>query len=59
MSKKNKTQKDLLQEIADLLLPMSNLARYQIQKINEQIQAQQALAKEQEVVAEQVDESSE
>ena len=59
MSRKNKTQKDLLQEIADLLLPMSNLARYQIQKINEQIQAQQALAKEQEVVAEQVDESSE
>ena len=59
MSEKNKTQKDLLQEIADLLLPMSNLARYQIQKINEQIQAQQALAKEQEVVAEQVDESSE
>ena len=55
MSEKNKTQKDLLQEIADLLLPMSNLARYQIQKINEQIQAQQALAKEQEVVAEQVD----
>ena len=46
MSKKNKTQKDLLQEIADLLLPMSNLARYQIQKINEQIQAaQDALAK--------------
>ena len=59
MSEKKKTQSQLLKEIADLLLPMSNLARYQIQKINEQIQAQQALAKEQEVVAEQVDESSE
>ncbi len=41
MSKK-KTQADLLQEIADLLLPMSNLARYQIQQINAQIQKEQA-----------------
>ena len=32
-----KTQVQLLQEIADLLLPMSNLARFQISKINEQI----------------------
>ena len=56
MSEKNKTQKDLLQEIADLLLPMSNLARYQIQKINEQIQAQQALAKTEVKEAEEVDE---
>ena len=31
----------LLQEIADLLLPMSNLARFQISKINEQIKEQE------------------
>ena len=45
---KKKTQTELLQEIADLLLPMSNLARYQIQKINETIQAE---AQQQEAVA--------
>ena len=36
-----KTQVMLLQEIADLLLPMSNLARFQISKINEQIKEQE------------------
>ena len=38
---KKKTQVELLQEIADLLLPMSNLARFQISKINEQIKEAQ------------------
>ena len=37
---KKKTQAELLQEIADLLLPMSNLAKFQIGKINEAIAAQ-------------------
>ena len=40
MSKK-KTQVELLQEIADLLLPMSNLAKYQIQNINAAIAAEE------------------
>lgn len=38
---KNKTQKELLQEVIDLLTPISNLARYQISQINAQIKAQQ------------------
>ena len=41
MSKK-KTQTELLQEIATLLTPVSNLARYQIQQINDAIKAQEA-----------------
>ena len=58
MSKKKKTQSELLQEIAELLVPMSNLARYQIQKINEQIQAaQDALAKTEVKEAEEVESS--
>ncbi len=41
MAKSKKTQLELLQEIVDLLTPVSNLSRYQIQKINEQIAANQ------------------
>ena len=36
-----KTQTELLQEIVDLLIPVSNLARYDIGKINEKIKAAQ------------------
>lgn len=39
MSKK-KTQVELLQEVADLLEPISNLARYNIGQINAQLKAQ-------------------
>ena len=42
---KKKSQTELLQEIVDLLIPVSNLARYDISKINAQIQAAQAAAK--------------
>lgn len=37
-----KTQTELLQEISDLLTPMSNLARYNIQQINEAIKQREA-----------------
>lgn len=33
-----KTQTELLQEIVDLLTPMSNLSRYQIGKINQALE---------------------
>ena len=38
MSKKP-TQAETLQEIKELLVPISNLSRFYIQKINEQIEA--------------------
>ncbi len=44
MSKKAKTQTELLQEIVDLLTPMNNLAIYQIGQINKQIQREADLA---------------
>lgn len=45
MSKK-KTQTELLQEIADLLTPVANLARYNIGLINQQLQAAQKAKEE-------------
>ncbi len=46
MAKSKKTQLELLQEIVDLLTPVSNLSRYQIQKINEQIAKEQSPLKQ-------------
>lgn len=37
---KKKTQTELLQELVDLLAPISNLARYQIGQINTALAAQ-------------------
>ena len=37
-----KTQVELLQEIADLLLPVSNLAKFNISQINIQLDKQKA-----------------
>ena len=39
------TQVELLREIADLLLPVSNLAKFNITQINQQIAAQEEKAK--------------
>ncbi len=41
---KKKPQAELLEQLIELMTPVSNLARYQIQKINEQIAEQQKLA---------------
>ncbi len=43
MSKKAKTQTELLQEIVDLLTPMNNLAVYQIGQINDQLNKQKQI----------------
>ena len=39
------TQSELLREICDLLLPVSNLAKFNITQINQQIAAQEEKAK--------------
>ena len=43
---KKQTQLELLTDIRDLLIPMSNVARYNIQKINEYEAQQQKEAQE-------------
>ncbi len=40
------TQLGVLLEIRDLLIPMSNLAKFNIQQLNNQIAAEEAAAKE-------------
>ena len=44
MSKKP-TQQELLTEIRDLLIPVSNLSRFQIGKINDAIKAEEEKSK--------------
>ena len=43
---KKKTQTELLEEIKEMLLPISNLSRYYIQSINAQLKAQEEAKKE-------------
>ena len=52
---KKKTQNELLQEIATLLIPVSNLAKFNISQLNAQIEANKKAA---EAAKEGVDEGS-
>ena len=44
MTNKKKTTDELLQELIDLVAPISNIARNEIGKINRSMAAEQALA---------------